>query len=433
MWFVALFTTLLFAQQVTITPPSVAANFPGQTISFSTNSAHPTWTVVGPGTVNTSGLYTAPTPFPTSLSGTTAYVRVTDSVSRSTAVATILIPSQVFTVTPTKAVLTVGQTLQFQTSVTGATWSVDFGTITSNGLYTPLTIDQKNLLPPQYTSNVVNATVRVAYNGQLNTVAVTTIYPQETIDTAFVNNVLTTFTGSSEITEVGTLNAGTIPTSLLTGTLPATSITGLANSATTDTTNATNINSGTLALSHLPTIPATQLSGLAPSATTDTTNATNIATGTLSVNRLPTNIPVTSITGLSGTPFQTDITGTSISILASTHGRGTYPVMRVYASGTQVPLEYLVNGSGDITASNLPSSTYHVVIVSGDNLATSYEADFSSVTSISVPASVHHRGTYPTVSLFSSGAAVVVYPSIDSSGDVTLSSVLSGTYHIKIF
>jgi hypothetical protein len=46
------------------------------------------------------------------------------------------------------------------------------------------------------------------------------------------------------IVGVGTLAAGSIPTSLLTGTFPSSSITGLATSATTDTTNANNITTG---------------------------------------------------------------------------------------------------------------------------------------------------------------------------------------------
>jgi hypothetical protein len=110
-------------------------------------------------------------------------------------------------------------------------------------------------------------------------------------------------------------------------------VTGLAPSATTDTTNATNISSGTLNILRLATsgvaqgtygsasvtpsisvdqygritslstasiaISYTQVSGLAPSATIDTTNASNIATGTIKESL----IPLTGVTaGYYGTP-----------------------------------------------------------------------------------------------------------------------------------
>jgi len=71
--------------------------------------------------------------------------------------------------------------------------------------------------------------------------------------------------------------------------VPASDWTTLLNKpghADTDTTNASNISSGTLHNDRLSGVPNAKISGLATSATTDTTNASNITSGTLATARM---------------------------------------------------------------------------------------------------------------------------------------------------
>jgi hypothetical protein len=105
-----------------------------------------------------------------------------------------------------------------------------------------------------------------------------------------------------------------------------TAVSGLATSATTDTTNASNITSGTLAAARLATsgvvagnynapslsvdaygrITSISSVSLSASATTDTTNASNISSGTLAAARLPASgVSIGTYGGSSSIPVVT--------------------------------------------------------------------------------------------------------------------------------
>jgi len=207
------------------------------------------------------------------------------------------------------------------------------GTSSSATIQNNLTVTTGNVIVTA--GNVVVSTGNVAItSGNLGVGTNTPAYKADINGTLRANSIIFGVANTLTVTGNYTINqsvaSGASPTftgSNFTG-VPAAGVTGLAASATTDTTVATNITSGTLNVLRLPTIPSTQISGLAASATTDTTNANNISTGTLAAARLPytinQNLGTTNSPTFAGATINGLVSGTggmySTSLLLS----GTY-------------------------------------------------------------------------------------------------------------
>ena len=207
------------------------------------------------------------------------------------------------------------------------------------------------------------------------------------------NQVLIAPNGATGTPTFRTLGTADIPN------LPSTQITGLAASATTDTTNAGNITAGTLPPARLNgsytsitgvgtltagSIPSSLITGLAASATTDTTNATNITTGTLASGRISGqylgitgigtltagSVPASLITGLaaSATTDTTNASNITSGLLAYGRLSSATPTsgQALYYNGTSAAwLSLAASATTDTTnAANITSGTLPIARIS---------------------------------------------------------------------
>jgi hypothetical protein len=294
------------------------------------------------------------------------------------------------------------------TSVTNTNIAIASGAV--SGLATSATTDTTNAA--NITSGTLPTARFPAFTGDITTVAGGVVSTLATVNTntggwGSASSVPTfVVNGKGLITAAGNVAIA----------IASSAVSGLATSATTDTTNAANITSGTLPTARFPaftgdittvaggvvstlansgvtaqsagsassvsrftvdakgritsansvaiSIASSAVSGLATSATTDTTNATNISSGTLAAARFPAFTgDITTVAG--------GVASTLATVNATTGNFG---------GASTVPV-YTVNGKGLVTYAGNVAISIASSAVSG--LATSATTDTTNATNIS--------------------------------------------------
>ena len=334
------------------------------TVRGTTNTAA-TWSTPGPGTVSTTGLYSAPATLTTPASATVTATSQADNTKSD--YATITIPAVTVSVTPQVSTVILGATQQFTATVgnatnTAVTWSLTGpGTLSSSGLYsapgmlaTPATASVKATSQADPSKSMT-----ITFNIPAVTVAVlpktaTVILGATQQFTATVTNAMNisvtwSVTGPGSISASGLYSAPATLTTPATATVKATSVAdpsksdtatvtipavsvsvsppnisldgGQTQQYTATVTNATN-QAVTWSVSGLGSINSQGLysaPAIVPNQTTATITATSVAdptkSGSVTVTLIPISVtvsPATAMVAITGKKqFTADVEHTS--------------------------------------------------------------------------------------------------------------------------
>ncbi len=449
--------TLLPPVSVSLSPTTVSL-YGGQTEQFSasvSNSSNTavTWAISpsGTGTINSSGLYTAPATVSTQQTVTVTATSAANTSASASATVTLVPPVSV-SVTPTSAAIYPGQTQQFVASVvntsnSAVTWSISpsgTGSISSSGLYTA----------PASITKLQNVTVTATSQADATksaTASVTVNIPQPSITSITPSpaapGTTVTITGQNFLSSTGTvtLNGVTVPTTSWNNTaitlgVPTSNCTGPVTVTTQyGTSNAVTLTiSGTQVGCMYPAPVANagpaQTVSIGAVVQLDGTGSTDLAGNSLTYSWSFVSIPSGSAASISAPAsskptFVADVYGSYTVQLIVNDGyhnsapsqviittKDSAPVANAGPSQT-VPTQTLVqlNGSGstDVDGNTLTYAWSFVSVPTGST------ATLSTPTSVAPTFTTDKKGTY-TVQLvvndgiLNSAASIVTISDVNS-------------------